>query len=96
MSEKRRSSSIDRNSGSGVEEKDPHPDIVSVEISLCAPTHPSQDVVAKEMQALGPDLLEAIAYVKKMTPEEIEETIDYILNEVLSPLVATLDLSLMF
>ena len=48
------------------------------------------------LQAIGPDLLEAIAYAKKMTPEEIEETIDYILNEVLFPLVATADLSLMF
>lgn len=52
--------------------------------------------MVKEVQALGPDLLEAIAYAKKMTPEEIEETIDYILNEVLSPLVAAVDLSLMF
>lgn len=52
--------------------------------------------MVKEVQALEPDLLEAIAYTKKMAPEEIEETIDYILNEVLSPLVAAVDLSLMF
>jgi len=36
------------------------------------------------MQVLGPDLLEATAHAKTMTPEEIEETIDYLLNEVLS------------
>ena len=41
--------------------------------------------MAEEMQALRPDLLEAIAHAKKMAPEEIEETIDYLLNEVLSP-----------
>ena len=35
------------------------------------------------MQALKPDLLEAAAHAKTMTPEEIEEIIDYILNEVL-------------
>jgi len=35
------------------------------------------------MQDLGPDILEAIAHAETMTPEEIEETIDYILNEVL-------------
>jgi hypothetical protein len=44
-----------------------------------------QDVLAGEMQALGPDLLEAIAYTKNMTPEEVEETIDYLLNEVILP-----------
>lgn len=36
------------------------------------------------MQALGPDLLEATAYAKTMSPEEVEETIDYLLNEVIS------------
>lgn len=39
--------------------------------------------MVKEMQALGPDLLEAIAYARAMTQEEIEETIDYLLDEVL-------------
>ena len=34
------------------------------------------------MQALGPDILEATAHAKTMSPEEIEETIDYLLNEV--------------
>jgi hypothetical protein len=48
------------------------------------------------MQALGPDLFEAAAHAKTMTPEEIEETIDYLLNEVLSFLVVIVDLSLMF
>ena len=37
------------------------------------------------MQALGPDILEATAHAKTMTQEEIEETIDYLLNEVFSP-----------
>ena len=41
--------------------------------------------MAEEMQALGPDLLEAVAHAKTMTPEEIEETIDYILDEVFLP-----------
>jgi len=44
--------------------------------------------VAEEMQALGPDLLEAAAHAGTMTPEEIEETIDYLLNEVFSPSAA--------
>jgi len=51
--------------------------------------------MVEEMQALGPDILEAIAYARTMTQEEIEETIDYLLNEVLLPLVAIVDLSLM-
>ena len=40
------------------------------------------------MQALGPDSLETV------TPEEVEETIDYILNEVLSSSAVTTDHSL--
>jgi len=51
--------------------------------------NPSQDALAEEMQALGPDLLEATAHAKTMTPDEIEETIDYLLNEVLSPSAVT-------
>ena len=43
------------------------------------------------MEALGPDILEAIAYAQTMTPEEVEETIDYLLNEVLWPAVNTAD-----
>lgn len=46
------------------------------------------------MQALGPDILEAVAYAQTMTPEEIEETIDHLLNEVLSSSVATAYFSL--
>ena len=38
--------------------------------------------MAGEMQALGQDLLEATAHAETMTPEEIEEMIDYLLNEV--------------
>ena len=52
--------------------------------------------MVEEMQALGPDILEATAYVRTMAQEEFEETIDYILNEVFSPLVTIVDTSLMF
>jgi hypothetical protein len=52
--------------------------------------------MVEEMQVLGPDLLEATAYARTMTQAEIEETIDYLLSEVLSPFVAIADLSLMF
>ena len=52
--------------------------------------------MVQEMQALGPDLLEAIAHAKTMIPEEIEETIDYILSEVFSSPVATAEASLRF
>ena len=48
------------------------------------------------MQALGPDLLEASTHAKTMSPEEIEETIDYLLNEVLSSFVIIEDYSLTF
>jgi len=48
------------------------------------------------MQALGPDILEAAAHAKTMTQEEIEETIDYLLNEVLPPSVVTADLLFTF
>lgn len=34
------------------------------------------------MQALGQDLLEATTHARTMTPEEIEEMIDYLLDEV--------------
>jgi len=39
--------------------------------------------MAEEMQVIGPDLLEATAHAKTMSPEDVEETIDYLLNEVL-------------
>ena len=52
--------------------------------------------MAEEIQVLRPDLLEAAAHAKTMTPEEIEETIDYLLNEVLSRSVAIVDFSLTF
>jgi len=54
----------------------PHP--------LTTLSRPSQNALAEEMQALGPDLLEATAHANTMAPEEIEEIIDYLLNEVLS------------
>jgi len=43
------------------------------------------------MEVLGPDILEAVAYAETMSPEEIEETIDYLLKEVLSPPVVTVE-----
>jgi len=46
------------------------------------------------MQALEPDLLEATAHAETMSPEEIEEMIDHILNEVLPPSVEIADFSL--
>jgi len=49
--------------------------------------------MVEERQALGPDLLEAIAYVRTMAQEEFEETVDYILNEVFSFPVAIADSS---
>lgn len=49
--------------------------------------------MAEEMQALGPELLEATAHARTMSPEEVEETIDYLLNEVLSTSVANRGLS---
>ena len=48
------------------------------------------------MQVLGPDLVEATAHARTMAPEEIEETIDYLLNEVLSPPVPPANPSLTF
>jgi len=83
MSEKRHLGSIDKASGSDIHEKDFDQDIVSVIIPPSPPPHLSpQNALAEEMQALEPDLLEATAHAKNMTPEEIEETIDYLLNEV--------------
>lgn len=34
------------------------------------------------MQALGPDIAEAVEYSKTMSAEEVEEVIDHILAEV--------------
>lgn len=45
---------------------------------------------------LGADILEATTHAKAMTSEEIEETIDYILNEVFSSSVVAADCSLIF
>lgn len=44
------------------------------------------------MQALEPDVLEATDHAKTMSPEEVEEIIDYILNEVFSFSLVTVDL----
>ena len=84
MSEKRRSGSIDKASGSDIHEKGLGQDIVSVVTppSSLFSHAPPQDALAEEIQVLGPDLLEATAHAKNMTPEEVEETIDYLLNEV--------------
>jgi len=86
MSEKRHLGSIDKASGSDIHEKDYDQDIVSAIIAP-SPLSPHlslspQDALAEEIQALGPDLLEAAAHAKNMTPGEVEETIDYLLNEV--------------
>ena len=48
------------------------------------------------MEALEPDLLEAAVYARTMSPEETEETIDHLLNEVLSSSVVIADFSLKF
>ena len=52
--------------------------------------------MVEEIQALAPDVLEAAAHAKMMTSEEIEETIDYLLNEVLSSSTVVVDSSLIF
>jgi len=42
-----------------------------------------KDAVAADVQALGPDLIEATEHAKRMSREEIEEVIDHILENVL-------------
>ena len=59
---------------------------------LCLP----QDTLAEQTQDLEPDILEDTEHIQTMTPEEIEETIDYIINEVLSSFVITTDFSLTY
>lgn len=41
-----------------------------------------KDLVATDIQALGPDVIEATEYAKRMSREEIEEVIDHILENV--------------
>jgi hypothetical protein len=41
-----------------------------------------QDVLAFDIQALDEDIKEVAEYAKNMTPEDVEEAIDYILAEV--------------
>jgi len=43
-----------------------------------------KDMLATDIQALGPDVIEATEYAKSMTREEIEEVIDHILENVRS------------
>lgn len=54
---------------------------------LCLP----QGALVEEVQALAPDLSEAISYANTMTPEEVEETIDYLLKEVIPSSVIVTD-----
>ena len=37
--------------------------------------------MTSDIQALGPDIIEAMEHAKTMTPEEIEDVIDHILLE---------------
>ena len=46
--------------------------------------HVLKDLVATDIQALGPDVIEATEYAKRMSREEIEEVIDHILENVRS------------
>ena len=48
------------------------------------------------MQAVEPDLLEATAHARTMTPDEVEETVDHILNEVISLSITIADFSFTF
>ena len=48
------------------------------------------------MQAAEPDILEATVHARTMTPEEVEETVDYILNEVILLSIAIADFSFTF
>jgi len=41
-----------------------------------------QDAFATEIQALGPDIVEAAEYAKTMSAEDVDEMIDHILVEV--------------
>ena len=48
------------------------------------------------MQAIESDLLEATAHARTMTPDEVEEGIDHIRNEVISLSIAIADFSFTF
>ena len=85
MSEQHRSGGIDKTSDPDIHGKGLHQDIVGgVAPPSVTPSYPSQDSLAEEMQVVEPDLLEATAHTRTMTPEEVEEGIDYIRNEVIS------------
>ena len=48
------------------------------------------------MQVVEPDLLEATAHARTMTPDEVEEGIDHIRNEVTPLSIAIVDFSFTF
>ena len=80
MSEQHLSGGIDKTSDSDIHEKGLRQDIPP----SVTPSCPLQDALAEEMQAVGSDLQEATAHARTMTPDEVEETINYILDEVIS------------
>ena len=42
----------------------------------------SQDTLVSDAHTLGPDIIEATKYAEDMSAEEVDEVIDYILEEV--------------
>ena len=98
MSAKRRSDDVDRTSDSDIREDGLHQDIVSAVtppfLSLFHTPHKMPWL--KKMQAVESDLQEATAHARSMTPDEVEETINYILNEVISLSIAIADFSFTF
>ena len=97
MSEQHRSGGIDKTSDSDIYERGLRQDIVSVVIPpSVTPSCPLQDALAEEIQATEPDLQEATAHARSMTPDEVEETINYIINEVISLSITIADSSFTF
>ena len=58
--------------------------LVFLPVSSLLAHHVLKDLVATDIQALGPDVIEAAEYAKRMSREEIEEVIDHILENVRS------------
>ena len=78
--------SLEKRSSSDSNEKGDLNDVVRVTPLSWRPnlitTPILQGVLASDIQALGPDIIEATEHAKTMTPEEIEDVIDHILLEV--------------
>lgn len=51
-------------------------------LSLVLTSSTSQDTLTFDIQALGPDLIEAAKYAQSMSAEDVDDIIDYILEEV--------------